>query len=303
MVDVRRLSGLARRLFLIEATVVLISAGPVIAQDTKGTLDICKFKKVFADDFNDLSVSSHSNSIARWSAHTPWNGDFGDAQFVNPDNRSGSEENNGPFSVKNGILIITARKQENGRWTSGLLSSADAYQAGFKQVYGYFEARMKLPPGPGVWPAFWLGSSAPRGDKSPALEVDAIEYYGQFPDGFHSGWHLWNKEGNQKDLAGEIITNVPAGSLSQDFHTYGVDVEKDFITYYLDRREIYRANTPEEHKKPLMILVNLALGSGWPIDKTINPSRLEVDYIYAFQRIEAGAAVECDGAKEGARGR
>ncbi len=256
-------------------------------------LQLCRYKKVFADDFNDLSVSKSNNERARWSAHTPWNGDFGDAQFIDPIDIFADPEKNAPFIVKDGILKIRARKHDNGKWTSGLLSSADPTTAGFALMYGYFEARMKLPPGPGVWPAFWLNANNPKDDKTPSVEIDVLEYYGQFPDGFHSVWHIWDKTDPKKNSGGEIITSVPSGSLNDSFHTYGVDVTKEWIVFYLDRREIGRTPTPPEHTKPLMILVNLALGSGWPIDKTPNPSDLLVDYVYAFAPDETKREAAC----------
>jgi len=256
-------------------------------------LQLCRYKKVFADDFNDLSVSKSNNERARWSAHTPWNGDFGDAQFIDPIDIFADPEKNAPFIVKDGILKIRARKHDNGKWTSGLLSSADPTTAGFALMYGYFEARMKLPPGPGVWPAFWLNANNPKDDKTPSVEIDVLEYYGQFPDGFHSVWHIWDKTDPKKNSGGEIITSVPSGSLNDSFHTYGVDVTKEWIVFYLDRREIGRTPTPPEHTKPLMILVNLALGSGWPIDKTPNPSDLLVDYVYAFDPDETKREAAC----------
>jgi hypothetical protein len=70
-------------------------------------------------------------------------------------------------------LNIIARKGPDGKWVSGLLSSVDAAGHGFAQSNGYFEARMKMPPGPGVWPAFWLGSNN-AGDYS--AEIDIVEY-------------------------------------------------------------------------------------------------------------------------------
>ncbi|WP_238263127.1 MULTISPECIES: glycoside hydrolase family 16 protein [Methylobacterium] len=256
-------------------------------------LQLCRFKKIWGDDFNNLSVSRSNNERTKWSAHTPWNGDFGDAQFIDPVDIFADPEKNAPFTVNDGILKIRARKQDNGKWTSGLLSSADPTTAGFALMYGYFEARMKLPSGPGVWPAFWLASNSPKDDKTPSVEIDVIEYYGQFPDGFHSVWHVWDKTDPKNQRSGDIITSVPSGSLSSDFHTYGVDVTKESIVFYLDRREIGRAPTPREHTKPLMILANLALGSGWPIDKTPNPSDLLIDYIYAFAPDEQKQDATC----------
>ena len=61
-------------------------------------------------------------------------------------------------------------------------------------------------------------------------------------------------------------------------------VEPDFITMYFDGIEVWKTKTPPQHNKPLMLLVNLALGSGWPIDKTPNPSYMYVDYIRAYAR-------------------
>src|ERR1700751_6012540 len=113
-------------------------------------LDLDSFTLTFDEEFNDLNISARSPNT-RWTAHTPWNGDFGDAAFMDP--RPGF-----PFVVENGILRIEARKGEDGKWRSGLLSSrsADGFDApGFAQQWGYFEIRAKLPAGPGVWPAFW----------------------------------------------------------------------------------------------------------------------------------------------------
>src|SRR5271157_1307387 len=59
----------------------------------------------------------------------------------------------------------------NGKWRSGLLASADAWNGGFAQMYGYFEARIKLPKGPGTWPAFWFSESWPRGSP-PGVTVE-----------------------------------------------------------------------------------------------------------------------------------
>lgn len=272
---------------------IVCAIGSIEVQAQSGSLAICHYKKVWGDDFNELSVSNSNNERTRWSAHTPWGGDFGDAKFIDPIDIYADPEKNEPFIVKDGVLTIRAKKHQSGQWTSGLLSSADPTTAGFALQYGYFEARMKLPPGPGVWPAFWLAANSPKGDKSPSVEIDIIEYYGQFPDSFHSVWHVWNNVDSNKNQGGEIITKVPSGSLSDSFHTYGAEVTKEWIVFYLDRHEIGRKPTPPEHTKPLMLLVNLALGSGWPIDKTPSPSDLLVDYVYAYSPDEAQRDAIC----------
>jgi beta-glucanase (GH16 family) len=249
------------------------------------TLDLCMFRPTFVEDFNSLSISGNPEDHARWFAHTPWGGDFGDAAFTDP-------QPGFPFSVRNGILRIEARKDTENKWRSGLLASARPDGTGFAQQYGYFEARAKLPPGPGVWPGFWLNANQPN-VKDPSVEIDVLEYYGQFPDGFHSVLHIWDNSGGGNNRVADHITPVAYGSLYDDFHSYGVDVEPDWVTFYLDRRETWRVATPPELTKPLMVLVNLALGSGWPIDQTPNPSIMEIDYVHVYERDPAGRRQNC----------
>lgn len=286
-------AGLSRT-STVAALCALIIVGSCSRPHAQGeALPICRYKKVWGDDFDDLSVSRSNNERTRWSAHTPWNGDFGDAKFIDPIDIYADPEKNEPFFVKNGILTIRARKHPNGKWTSGLLSSADPTTAGFALQYGYFEARMKLPPGPGVWPAFWLAANKKRDDKTPSVEIDIIEYYGKFPDSIHSVWHVWGNTEPKTHRSESMVTKVPSGSLSDQFHTFGAAIDKEWMIFYLDRKEIGRKPTPQEHTKPLMMLVNLALGSGWPIDKTPNPSDLLVDYVYAFAPDEAKRDAVC----------
>src|SRR5581483_8726554 len=75
------------------------------------SFDPCGLKPTFADDFDTLSVSAHGETGSRWIAHTPWNGDFGDAAFTDPGPGF-------PFRVRDGILEIEARKGSDGKWRS-----------------------------------------------------------------------------------------------------------------------------------------------------------------------------------------
>jgi hypothetical protein len=147
------------------------------------TIDINKFKLTFSEEFDELSVSPLGPNT-RWIAHTPWAGDFGDASFADP--RKGIF----PFTIDNGILRIEARKNEDGKWESGLLASADGHGGGFSQQYGYFEMRAKLPKGKGVWPGFWLHTIEDPKAKS-KVEFDITEYYGHDPSRYRSAVHTW----------------------------------------------------------------------------------------------------------------
>lgn len=221
----------------------------------------------FSEEFNDLDVSARGAGT-RWKAHTPWNGDFGDARFADP--RPGF-----PFTVQDGILRIEARKSDNGRWQSGLLASTAPTGEGFQQRFGYFEIRARVPRGEGVWPAFWLRS----GGKDTAVEVDIIEHYGHAPQRYTAAFHIWDRKEPAKSKHSHQWVAVTPGSLSTDFHTFGASVDPERIRYFFDRREVWSVPTPPELKLPFTILVNLALGAGWPIVNTPNPSIMEVDYI------------------------
>ncbi|MGI4746180.1 MAG: glycoside hydrolase family 16 protein [Janthinobacterium lividum] len=229
---------------------------------------------VFDEDFVALSVSAHGPGT-RWTTHTPWGGDFGDGKFVDP-------EPGFPFTVAEGIGRIELRKFPNGEWQSGLLSSEDPKRNGFTLQYGYFEIRAKLPAGAGVWPSFWLDSMVPAGSSDPSIEIDVFEQYGAFPTHFNSTVTVWGKAVHKANRSATTISTVPAGSMTTGFHTYGVDVDPKWIVFYLDRVEFWRTPTPPEHKHGLMLLADLGLGSGWPIDKTPSPSYMYIDYIRAW---------------------
>ena len=137
--------------------------------------DLTGYRLVFEEEFTGpLSVSAYGPGT-KWIAHTPYGGDFGEAWFTDP------TFSPSPFSIKNGILNITAWKDRTNKnhWRSGLLSSVDRSGAGFAQALGYYEARMQLPTGPGVWPAFWLdGLGSFKTPKTKTAEVDILEEYG-----------------------------------------------------------------------------------------------------------------------------
>lgn len=264
------------RIFLV-ALAAYVEIGTAVNAENGQKLAGCELHQVFADEFDTLKVASRVSDGSGWTAHTPWNGDFGDAAFVDP-------TPDFPFTVRDGILTIEARKNETGKWNSGLLASADSKTTGFSQKYGYFEIRAKLPPGPGTWPAFWLSTNKPGESTETSVEIDVIEHYGHFPTEFRSTIHVWNKPPNNGHIEKSHVTKVPRDFLYADFHLYGVDVGPELITFYLDHQEIWRAPTPPEHVRPLLILIDLGLGSGWAIDKVPNPSRMLVDYVRVYER-------------------
>lgn len=274
----------AGRIWPIGLLVPMLTAAALIgftqpdrAEPPHPSIDLGLYRLTFDESFDTLDVSARGPG-SRWIAHTPWGGDFGDARFVDP--RPGF-----PFTVDNGILRIEARRNENGQWESGLLASVDPDGTGFSQQYGYFEMRAKLPAGLGLWPAFWLDSFIPKDVPDPSIEIDVIEHYSQFPKAYESIVTVWPKDPKVTKTSVRKVHTVPEGILSAGFHTYGVSVDPEWTVFYFDRAEIWRVKTPTEHKHKLMILVNLAMGAGWPITDTPNPSYMYVDYVRAFEKI------------------
>lgn len=233
-------------------------------------IDLSRYTLTFDEPFDRLDVSPRGPGT-RWIAHTPWNGDFGDAVFIDP-------QKGRPFRINNGILEIEMRK-EGGRWESGLLSSGDQASRGFLQSGGYFEVRAKLPGGPGVWPAFWLGSNSKDGKPNP--EIDILEYYGQFPELYRATTHVWQQG---KSISGTSYRiDVPPGSLENAFHTYGVSIDRQNVIFYLDRKEVVREASKPEYLQPVFLMLDLAAGGGWPIAGMRSPSVMYVDYVRAYR--------------------
>jgi len=243
------------------------------------TLDLTGYHLTFDEEFDNLSVSAWGpcgDSGTRWIAHTPWHGDFGDAVFTDP----GPDF---PFTLENGVLRIKASKKD-GEWRSGLLSAVDSDGNGFKQKFGYFECRARLPKGPGTWPAFWLmGSKNLKRTKEPRVnpEVDVFEHYGHWPNRFSYVLHLWGFGGVRSIHDGE---RIKVFGIEEDFHSYGILIHEEYMILYYDGVEMHRRKTPEGIKVPLYPLVNLALGPGWPLDKTPDPCYMYVDYIKVYSK-------------------
>ena len=257
---------------LVVGTVLVSRRAPLeIPDEGKATtLDFTKMKETFRDDFNEIDVSSRG-PFTRWTAHTPNYADFGEAIFTDP--RPGF-----PFSVKDGILSIIAKKF-NPRWRSGILSSVGPGGNGFSQQFGYFELRAKLPEGEGTWPAFWLLPVETLEDPAkPGVEIDIFEQYGRDPQGLHFTMHL-RRPGEPTHTA---AYSVGVRDTNREFHTYGFYWDRRIMIWFFDGREMWQIATPPEACTPMYILINLAMGSGWPISPKMHTVTLEVDYVKVY---------------------
>jgi beta-glucanase (GH16 family) len=191
-----------------------------------------------------------------------------------------------------GHLVITARAETRG---SNAYTSARIVTRGlFSQKYGKFSGRMKLPSGPGLWPAFWmLGSNLATASWPACGEIDVMEYRGQEPGVVHGSVHGPGYSG------GGAVTksySLPGGAhFDDDFHVFAVTWSPDRVVFSVDD-VAYQTVTPADlngsdwvFDHPFFIILNVAVGGdyvGPPTSATKFPTQLVVDWV----KVEAVAS-------------
>jgi beta-glucanase (GH16 family) len=275
-----------RKLLIAAGIFAVISTSP---HSFAQTIDLRHYTMTFNQDFSTaqtLSVSDHGPITpggTTWIAHTPYNGDW--VHFEAP---SGPFH---PFAIGNGYLTIRAQAI-NGVYYGGLLSSVDANGNGFAQKYGYFEMNAKLPPGPGTWPAFWLMSLPGLLNRSLHMgEIDIVEQYGDPVATLFSTLHLWDPSNSWAKLWHQESLS-PQPTMTTGFHTYGADIQPDYITFYYDRQRIGQMPNAvpgytDKFDQPMYIMVDLAYGGGYSGNIVSNllkgPQDMQVRYVRVWQ--------------------
>ena len=192
--------------------------------------------------------------------------------------------------VENGNLVITARKENFSG--SGFTSARILTKGLFQQKYGRFEARIKLPWGQGLWPAFWMLGDDNNGALSwPQIgEIDIMENRGNEPTITHGSIH------GPGYSAGNAVTKSYDLNqrLDTQFHVYGIEWGPNYINYYVDD-VLYNQITPSDlpdgtnwvfNDREFYIILNVAVGgsfAGAPNAQTVFPQTMEVDYVRVYQ--------------------
>jgi beta-glucanase (GH16 family) len=195
-------------------------------------------------------------------------------------------------SVENGLLVITARQEsfEGSNYTSGRLITKGLLE----QQYGRFEARIQLPYGKGIWPAFWLlGNDCDQNAWPQCGEIDIMEYLGDAPTVVFGSVH------GPGYSAGESIGKnyeIQNDRFDNGFHVFGIEWGPTYINYYVDG-DLYQTITPETvseetdgagewvFNRPFYIILNIAVGGnlpGPPNAETVFPQRMYVDYVRVY---------------------
>lgn len=189
--------------------------------------------------------------------------------------------------AENGFLLITAIKENfNGAsYTSGRLVTKGKLET----QYGRVEARIRLPYGQGMWPAFWmLGDDNNGTEVWPSIgEIDIMENRGQEPSKITGSIHGPGYSGGNAVSKEFNLTN---DRFDTDFHVFGIEWSPNYINYYVDD-VLYNQITPSDvpgewvFDRPFYILINLAIGGnfvGNPNDQTQFPQTMLVDYVRIY---------------------
>jgi len=185
-----------------------------------------------------------------------------------------------------GNLVITAKQESYS--TNNYTSARINTRGKFEQAGGRFEARMRMPTGQGMWPAFWLlGNNIATAGWPGCGEADIMEYRGQEPTIAHGSLHGPGYSG------GSALTRsyYAPERLDANFHVYAINWTSSKITWEVDG-VIYSTVTPGDangawvFNHPFFIVLNLAVGGnyvGSPNSSTPFPQALQVDYVRVYR--------------------
>jgi beta-glucanase (GH16 family) len=223
---------------------------------------------VWSDEFDGTSVNT-----ANWSFETGGGGwGNNEKQYYQAANAT----------VSNGNLVITAKKQrvKANNYTSARLKT----QGKREFTHGRIEARIKLPLGQGLWPAFWmLGANINTVSWPGCGEIDIMEHINT--ENTIYGTIHWDNNGHAS--YGGNTTTTPT-----DYHVYAVEWDATSMRWYVDGVQYLAAditngiNGTEEFQKPFFILLNMAVGGNWPgqtIDDSKLPASMYIDYVRVYQ--------------------
>ncbi len=245
------------------------------------------WKLFWSDEFNGVKGSSVDSKI--------WKHDLGGGGWGNNELEFYTNKTKNVYQDGTGFLVIKAIKEtvKDGCWygdcdyTSGRILTKGTLE----RKYGRFEARIRIPKGQGIWPAFWmLGSNIGTTNWPNCGEIDILENIGKEPKTVHGTIH-------GPGYSGANGIGMPYSSnqdFSDSFHIYAVEWEPEVIRWYVDGN-LYQTRTPKDlpegakwvYNHEFFIILNLAVGGGWPGNpdaSSVFPQSMKVDYVRVYQR-------------------
>ncbi len=243
------------------------------------------YKLVWSDEFDSASLD-----MSKWNYNIgTGTGGWGNNELQYYTDRDTN------ISIKNGNLIIRALKENYGgeNYTSARIETQGKYSI----TYGKIEARIKLPYGRGMWPAFWmLGDDITTVSWPACGEIDIMEMVGgngtngstNLSDATVYGTAHWSSSGSHAQHGGSYI--LSSGKFADNYHTFTVTWIPQLITWYVDGHQYASLSITSSDlnafQKNFYILLNLAVGGNWPgsPDSTTKfPQTMRVDYIRVYK--------------------
>lgn len=283
--------------------VVVLVAGccclrpPVAKRVTDSAFVPPGYVKVFGDEFDGSRLNT-----SNWWTRYIYNGGMLDT--LNDEQQRYRERTN--HVVAGSVLHLTARKAGGADprhpYESGMIRSKPTFK------YGYYEARIKMPGGIGVWPAFWLNSDAmPDGKMGWPPEIDILEFVNNGKDDRADMVHMtvqckpkpgatnvWLGQERFRDPSFRKHDYYAPFKFPEDYHVFGLlwDTD-DTVTWFVDGKKLYTVaykwvygdgrDAAYAH-----VLLNLAVGGQWAgrygIDDAAFPQSMDVDYVRVYQK-------------------
>ena len=283
----KRILFLAGRAAFFGAVLFALFVTGAFAQKKETSANRRDWELIWSDEFDGPNGSLPD--AGKWSFVTGGNG-FGNRELEYYTARAENAHQ------QDGKLVITAKSESftgpdgvTREFTSARLKT----QGKFSQRYGRFEARLKLPVGQGLWPAFWLLGDDISQVRWPACgEIDIMELVGSAPSTVLGTIH---GPGYSGDKGPSTKFTLPGGKhFSDDFHTFAVEWEPNVIRFYVDDT-LYVTRTPADlpaetrwvFDKPFFVILNVAVGGnlpGPPDSSTKFPQTMLVDYVRVYSR-------------------
>jgi beta-glucanase (GH16 family) len=275
-----------RPLVLIAMGLSLPLAGCGGASPSSAARNPAPWTLVWSDEFNGANGSLPD--ATKWTYETGGNG-WGNNELEYYANRAVNA------SIQDGNLVVTALKETytgtdgvTRNYTSARLKT----QGLFAQTQGRFEARIKIPYGQGLWPAFWmLGNNIDQVGWPACGEIDIMENIGKEPSAIHGSAH---GPGYVGEKIGEIYVLPNGRRFANDYHLFAVEWEPETLRFFVDST-LYETITPASlptgakwvFDHPFFLLLNVAVGGGWPgspDSTTVFPQTMLVDYVRVYKR-------------------
>jgi endo-1,4-beta-xylanase len=238
---------------------------------------------MWSDEFNAAGGTAPDST--KWTYDTGANG-WGNNELENYTNSTDNAYQDG-----SGNLTIKAIKNADGTYASARMKT----QGLFDFQYGRIEARIKIPFGQGIWPAFWmLGNDISTVGWPTSGEIDVMENIGKQPATVYGTVHSLGPGGPPPpDASSGGNYTLPAGNLSDAYHIYAVQWSDKSVKFLLDGNVYFEA-TPDQlpstswvFQHPFFILLNVAVGGKWPgppDSTTTFPQTMLVDWVRVYHQ-------------------